>query len=456
MTINQHTAIRSAVFHRHPGASFPMFVKGEGCNFFDENGRKYLDLSSGLAWSASLGQGRADLAEVLASQARQLTYLHNSWASTDRQEEFATRLTARAPGRLNRVMFTSGGSETVELAMRITRQFQLARGESSRWKIISLEHSYHGATLGALSMTGTINVNEFVTTDYDPYLVKFPRVPAPSMYRGPFSGLDPAEAGRKAADTLAEQIEREGPETVAAFIVEPVMGNGAITVMPPGYLKRVREICDEHGILLILDEVMTGAGRTGTFLCSEQFEVEPDLTTMAKSLSSGYAPLGAVLLHDRVAEAIVEGGRTLDHVHTFSGHPISCAIGLKVLEILEKEKLIDQVRSRGEFFFRQLHEKLGHLSCFGDLRGLGLAIGIEYVADRDQRKAYPAKANISQSIWEGMLERGFLLPTCRYIDSDLIGDFSVFCPPFVISEQQISDTVDALRDTIEQLMPGWG
>ncbi len=453
-TTQQSNLTGSAVFHRRPGAAFPVFVKGEGCKLFAKNGRQYLDLSSGLAWSVSLGQGRADLAEVLASQARQLTCLHNGWASTDQQEEFAARLATRAPGGLNRAMFTSGGSETNELAMRITRQFHLARGEASRWKIISLEHSYHGATVGALSMTGTIHVNDIVTTDYDPYLIKFPKIPAPSRYRGPFANLEPGEAGRKAADTLAARIELEGPETVAAFIVEPVMGHG-MTVVPPGYLKRVREICDQYGILLILDEVMTGAGRTGTFLCSEQFEVEPDLTTMAKSISGGYAPLGAALLHDRVAKAIAKAGRTLDAVHTFSGHPVSCAIGLKVLEILEKEHLIDQVRDRGELFFRQLHEKLGYLSCFGDVRGLGLAIAIEYVADRDQRKAYPAKANVSQSIWEGMLERGFLLPTCRYIDSDLLGDFSVFCPAFVISERQITDTVDALRDTIEQLMPGW-
>ena len=446
----------SAVFHRRPGETFPIFVEGEGCCYIDEQGKQFLDLSSGLAWSSTLGQGRSEIAEVLAGQAKRLSYLHNGWPSTIPQEEFATRLTARAPGGLNRAMFVSGGSEANELALRITRQYHLARGEPGRWKIISLEHSYHGATVGALSMTGVIHVNRFVTTDYDPYLIKFPLIPAPSQYRGPFAGLEPAEAGRKAADALVECIEREGPETVAAFILEPVMGNAGMTVAPPGYLKRIREICDEYGILLILDEVMTGAGRTGTFLCSEQFDVVPDLTTMAKGISGGYFPLGVVLLHDRVADTIVKGGRALDHVHTFSGHPVGCAVGLKVLEILEQENLIEQVRARGEFLRQQLHAQLGDLPCFGDVRGLGLAIALEYVADRDGRRAYTAEANVSQSIWDGMLERGFILPTERYLDSDLLGDFSVFCPPFVITEQQIVETVAALRETIEQLLPAWG
>jgi len=446
----------SAVFHRRPGEAYPIFVRGEGCCYFDERGKQYLDLSSGLAWSSSLGLGRPELAEVLAGQARQLSYLHNGWPSTLPQEEFAARLVSRAPDGLNRAMFVSGGSEANELALRIMRQYHLARDEPARWKIISLEHSYHGATLGALSMTGVIHVNRFVTTDYDPYLIDFPKIPAPSQYRGPFASLEPAEAGRKAADVLIECIEREGPETVAAFILEPVMGNAGMTVAPPGYLKRIREICDEYGMLLILDEVMTGAGRTGTFLCSEQFDVVPDLTTMAKGISGGYFPLGVILLHDRVADAIVNGERALDHVHTFSGHPVGCAVGLKVLEILEQDKLIEQVRARGEFLRQQLHAQLGDLPCFGDVRGLGLAIALEYVADRDGRRAYTAEANVSQSIWDGMLERGFILPTERYLDSDLLGDFSVFCPPFVITEQQIVETVAALRETIEQLLPAWG
>ena len=445
----------SAVFHRRPGETFPIFVRGEGCYLYDENGRQYLDLSSGTAWSSSLGLGRADLADVLAAQARQLAYVHNGWASTRPQEEFAACLVKQAPESINRAMFVSGGSEANELALRITRQFHLSEDRRERWKIISLEHSYHGATIGALSMTGVVHVNRFVTTDYDPYLIDFPKIPAPSLYRGPFAELDPEQAGQVAAEHLVSQIELEGPETVAAFIVEPVMGNAGMTVCPPGYLRRIREICDQYGILLILDEIMTGAGRTGTFLCCEQFGIEPDLITMGKSISGGHFPLGVVLIHDRVATSLVKDKRPLDHVHTFSGHPVACAVGLKVLEILESDNLVHQVRVRGEFMRRQLRERLADLSCFGEVRGLGLALALEYVADRDTRQAYPAQADVSRSLWAGMLERGYILPTDRYLDSDLLGDFSVFCPAFIITEQQIIETIDALRDTIEHLIPAW-
>ena len=445
----------SSVFHRRPGDEYPVFVRGEGSYLWDDQGKRYLDCSSGMAWSASLGQGRPDIAETLADQAGQLTYIHNAWASTDRQEEFAARLTSLAPEGVNRAMFTSGGSESNELGLRIARQFHLSGGDPSRWKVITLEHSYHGATVGALSMTGKINVNEMVTTDYEPYLIKFPRIPAPFQYRGQFSRLEPAEAGLRAAEMLADRIEAEGPETVAAFNVEPVMGNAGMIVAPPGYLQRIREICDQYGVLFILDEVMTGAGRTGTFLCSEQFDVVPDLIMMAKSLSGGYAGLGAVLVHDRVADAIMAAGRQLDHVHTYSGHPISCAVGLKVLDILEDEGLIEQSRERGEYLRNLLYERLGDLPCFGDVRGLGLANALEYVADRETRAAYPQESNVGLSIWEGMLERGFIVPTYRYLGSDLLGDFSLICPPFVIAEAEIEEAVSALRATIEEQMPAW-
>jgi len=210
---------------------------------WDATGKRYLDLSSGMAWAASLGQGRPDIGRVMAEQAGRLTYIHNAWASTDRQEELAWRLTALAPERITRAMFTSGGSESNELAMRICRQFHLSRGDDRRWKVISLEHSYHGATVGALSMTGRVNVNEMVTTDYADYLIPFPRVAAPITYRGPLADLPPGAAAATAAGWLAERIEAEGPETVSAFIVEPILGAGMI-VTPDGYLAAIREVCD--------------------------------------------------------------------------------------------------------------------------------------------------------------------------------------------------------------------
>jgi adenosylmethionine-8-amino-7-oxononanoate aminotransferase len=445
----------SAVFHRRPGETYPVFVRGDGCELWDDRGKRYLDLSSGMAWAASLGQGRKDIAEVLSRQAGTLTYLHNAWASTDRQEEYATRLTAKAPVGMTRVMFTSGGSESNELAIRITRQYQLSVGQPARWKIISLQHSYHGASVGALSLTGSISVNEMMATDYDPYLIRFPRVPAPITYRGPFAHLSPDQAAQAAAQAVEDGIRAADPSTVAAFIVEPIMGNGAMTVLPDGYLPLVREICDRYGLLLIVDEVMTGAGRTGTFLRTEALGVVPDLVILAKAISGGYAPLGAVLLHERVSDAIVRAGRRLDHVHTHSGHPVSCAVGLAVLDILEREGLVDAARERGVFLRAELDRQLGDHPAIGEVRGVGLANAVEYVADRATRRAFPAASGVAVSIWEGMLERGYLLPTRRYQDSDVIGDYSLIAPAFVISEGQLREGVAALKDTIDSVSARW-
>ena len=445
----------SAVFHRRPGEEYPVFVRGEGCHLWDEHGKRYLDLSSGMAWAASLGQGRKDIAEVLARQAGTLTYLHNAWASTDRQEEYASRLTAKAPAGITRAMFTSGGSESNELAIRVVRQYQLSVGQPERWKIVSLQHSYHGASVGALSLTGSIAVNEMLATDYDPYLIGFPRVPAPLTYRGPFANLPPGEAARAAAAAVEEGIVAADPSTVAAFIVEPVMGNGAMAVLPDGYLRLVREICDRHGLLLIVDEVMTGAGRTGTFLRVEALGVTPDLIIMAKAISGGYIPLGAVLLHERVTDAITAAGRRMDHVHTHSGHPVSCAVGIAVLDILEREGLVAQAGERGRFLRAQLDAQLGGHPAVGEVRGVGLANAVEYVADRTTQRAYPAASDVAGSIWRGMLERGYILPSRRYQDSDAIGDYSLLAPAFVISEAEISDGVGALRDTIESAYAAW-
>lgn len=445
----------SAVFHRRPGETYPVFVRGEGCQLWDATGKRYLDLTSGMAWAASLGQGRQEIADVMATQAATMTYIQNAWASTDRQEEYAARLTALAPAGITRAMFTSGGSESNELVIRIVRQYQLAVGQPDRWKIVSLQHSYHGATVGALSLTGAISVNEMMATDYDPYLIRFPRVPAPITYRGPFSGLSEEDAAQAAAAAVEQGIIDADPSTVAAFIAEPIMGNGAMTVLSARYLALVREICDRYGLLLIHDEVMTGAGRTGTFLRTEALGVTPDLITMAKAISGGYAPLGAVLLHERVADAIARAGRRMDHVHTHSGHPVSCAVGLKVLDILEREGLVAQAAERGAFFRAEMERQLGDHPLIGDVRGVGLANAVEFVADRESKTAFPAESRVGATVWEGMLERGYLLPSGRHRDSGSIGDFSLFAPAFIISEAEIQEGVAALKDTIETASARW-
>lgn len=444
---------RSAVFHRRPGDPYPVFVRGEGCEIWDDAGKRYLDMSSGMAWAASLGQGRADIAAAMAAQAGRLTYIHNAWASTDRQEELAWRLTSLAPDGITRAMFTSGGSEANELAMRVCRQYHLARGDTGRWKVVSLDHSYHGATVGALSMTGRVNVNEMVTTDYADYLIPFPKVEPPITYRGQLADMAAVDQATTAAGWLAERIEAEGPETVSAFIVEPILGAGMI-VLPDGYLEAVREVCDRYGVLLIADEVMTGAGRTGSFVRVGELGVVPDLIILAKAISGGYAPLGSVLIHEGVVETLTGAGRRLDHVHTYSGHTVAAAVGIAVLDILEREGLIEQARSRGEYLRASVERELEDLGVVGEARGVGLASGVEYVRDRETREAFPESVGLASSIWEGMLERGYILPSLRYQGSDLIGDFSYLTPAFVISEAQIDEAVAALRDTLQTVLPG--
>lgn len=438
---------RSAVFHRRPGDPYPVFVRGEGCELWDDTGKRYLDMSSGMAWAASIGQGRKDIGRAMADQAGRMTYIQNAWASTDRQEELAWRLTSLAPEGITRAMFTSGGSESNELAMRVCRQYHLSRGDRGRWKVISLKHSYHGATIGALSMTGRVNVNEMVTTDYAEYLIDFPKVEPPITYRGELAALAPAEQAATAAGWLADRIEAEGPDTVSAFIVEPILGSGMI-VLPDGYLDAVREVCDRYGVLFIADEVMTGAGRTGSYLRVGELGVKPDLVIVAKALSGGYAPLGSVLIHERVAESIASAHRRLDHVHTFSAHPVSCAAGLAVIDVLEREGLIEQARARGTYLRAAVERELHDLGVVGEVRGVGLASGVEYVRDPDTHEAFPESFGLGQSIWEGMLERGVILPSLRYQGSDLIGDFSYLTPAFIVSEAQIDEAVAALRETI--------
>jgi len=440
----------SAVFHRRQGDPYPVFVRGQGCELWDDTGKRYLDMSSGMAWAASIGQGRADIGQAMAEQAGRMAYIQNAWASTDRQEELAWRLTDLAPAGITRAMFTSGGSESNELAMRVCRQYHLARGDVERWKVISLTHSYHGATMGALSMTGRVNVNEMVTTDYADYLIDFPRVEAPITYRGELADLPAAEQASTAAGWLADRIEAEGPETVSAFIVEPILGSGMI-VLPDGYLEAAREVCQRYGVLFIADEVMTGAGRTGSFLRIGALGMEPDLIILAKAISGGYAPLGSVLIHEHVGETIAGGRRRLDHVHTHSGHPVVCAAGLAVLDALEREDLIEQARVRGAYLRSAVERELAGTGVVGEVRGVGLASGVEYVRDPKTRDAFPAAAGIGAAIWEGMLERGVIMPSLHYEGSDLIGDFSYLTPAFVISEAQIDEAVAALHDTIESV-----
>jgi adenosylmethionine-8-amino-7-oxononanoate aminotransferase len=440
----------SAVFYRQPGDQLPVIVRADGCTLWDDTGHRVVDLASGISTTASIGQGRPEIAAAMGGQAERLAFIHNSWVTNDRQEELAIRYARLAPEDVNKVMFTSGGSEANELSLRLARQYHLARGEPRRWKVISVAPSYHGATMGALSMTGRWDIN----TDYEPYLFPHIRIPAPVLYRGPFQDLEPKEAGLRAADTLADAIEAAGPDTVAAFIGEPISPSAGMVVPDPVYWQRIREICDHFGVLLIADEVVTGAGRTGYFVAMDHFGVTADLSNLGKGLTGGYAPLAATLVRDTVSETITEAGRGVSSVHTYAGNPIGCAVGLAVLDVIESENLIQRSRDVGARAMAQLEEHVGNLPWVGGIRGLGLLIGIEYVQSIEGRERYPASTDVGRSLWDAMWEKGFLLRTLRH-STALVGDATNFVPALIIDEEQVASGVEALRDTLLEVAPGW-
>ena len=446
----------SAVFYRSPDDEYPLFVRAKGCRLWDEAGHELVDLTSGVSGAAIIGQGREDMARAMAEQVQSISYMHTVAGTTLPQERLARRLADLAPDGLapaegvDRIMFSSGGSEANEIALRIARQYHLARGEPSRWKVVSLAPSYHGATAGALSMTGRWDI----TRSYQPYLFQTRKVPAPVTYRGPYRGLAGEEVARRAAEALDAAIESEGPYSVSAFIAEPIALSTGMAVPPDGYWPRVREVCDRHGVLFISDEVITGMWRTGQFLALDHAGVVADITTLAKGLGAGYAPLGATLIRESVAGAIAADRRRMAEVHTYSGSAQSCAVGLAVLDIIESEGLVEQAAKKGELLSALLADQIADLPWVGDVRGRGLCRGIEMVADKAGRTSLPAEADVAESLPDAMWRRGFLSRVMHH-GSALVGDVVTVNPALTIEVDDLERGVAALRSSILELGPVW-
>lgn len=425
-------------------------VRASGFHLWDSSGKQYLDLSSGISATAGIGQGRPEIAEAMAEQARTLTFVHNSRVTNDQQERLAARLVELAPDGVGKVMFTSGGSEANELSIRIARQYHLARGDWERTKIVTLSPSYHGATVGALSMTGRWDVNRA----YDPHLMHTVKVTAPVNFRGPFRGLEGEALAERAAAAVDSAIEAAGPHTVSAVMVEPVSPSAGMAVPPASYWQRIRDICDRHGILLITDEIVTGAGRSGEFLAMDHFGVVADLCNLAKGLSGGYVPLGATLVRTRIVDEIAVQSRRMAEVHTFSGAPISCAVGVAVLEVIVGEGLVEQAAKRGEFLRTLLADQLGDLPFVGEIRGIGLMQMVEYVRSRDSREKFPPESNVAASVTAAMYERGVVLNTLSS-QSALVGDCTTFYPALTIGETDLEQGVGVLREVLEEQHGRW-
>jgi adenosylmethionine-8-amino-7-oxononanoate aminotransferase len=433
------------VFHRNTRVVPPVAAKGDGPYVIDTNGKRYLDGSGGAAVSC-LGHSHPRVIEAIKAQLDAIPYGHTGFFTNEPMEKLATFLAEAAPGELDKVYFVSGGSEAVEAAMKMARKYYLEIGQPDRHKIIARRQSYHGNTLGALAIGG----NEWRREQFRPMLIDAEHVAPCYEYRDREAGESLEEYGLRVADELEAAIQQAGPATVAAFICEPVVGAtaGAVPAVP-GYLKRIREICDRHGVLLIFDEVMCGMGRTGhLFACAED-GVAPDLLTIAKGLGAGYQPIGATLLHKKIFEAIRDGSGFFQHGHTYMGHPAACAAGLAVQETIRDENLLANVQAQGGALRQALEARFGNNPFVGDIRGRGLFIGLELVADRSTKDPFDPSRKLNAVIKREAMARGLMVyPMGGTIDGRR-GDHVLLAPPFIIDQSHVSELVEKLGDAVD-------
>jgi adenosylmethionine-8-amino-7-oxononanoate aminotransferase len=413
-----------------------VMVRGEGCRLFDARGRSYLDGLSGL-YVVNVGHGRAEIGEAMAQQARELAYVSAASYTNLAAVRLGDVLAGLTPGDLDRFFFCSGGSEAVESAMKIAKQVQAMRGFPRRYKVIARRGGYHGATFGAMSITSSRNEKFF-----GPFMYGVSFVPSPNRYRNDF-GIDGEEGDLRCAEAIEQEILAQGPETVAAVIGEPISVANGNHVPSPRYWQRVRQICDTHGVLLIMDEVINGFGRTGTMFATEQFGVVPDLMTMAKGLSSGYAPIAAVAVRAGLFEEFKKQDVALAHLLTFGGQAVSCAAALKNIEILQREELPRRSAEEGSYLLGLLEGLRPHPTV-GDVRGLGLMCAVELVQDKSTKESFgvgPAAAShpYCRRLSELMEERGLLTRVFTALQ---------LCPPLVVSREEIDRMVSIVDDSL--------
>jgi adenosylmethionine-8-amino-7-oxononanoate aminotransferase len=437
------------VFHRTTRARPPVAVRGEGIYLIDELGRRYVDACGGAAVSC-LGHGHPAVVAAISQQAARLEYVHTGFFTSNAAEKLATMVAEMSPGTLDRVWFTSSGSEAIEAALKLARQYHLERGDSGRRHIIARRLSYHGNTLGALAAGGSA----WRRAPYEPLLIDVALVDPCFEYRFAEPGESSESYGKRAADSLELEIQRLGSETIIAFVAETVVGATSGAVPPvPGYLRRIREICDRYGILLILDEVMCGSGRTGTFLSCEQDKVVPDIVTLGKGLGAGYQPIGAVVCTNDIHEAVSVGSAELKHGQTYNAHPVGCAAALAVQQVVREENLLGRVEQAGVRLMSLLAERFADHPNVGDIRGRGLLQAIELVADRSTKAPFDPALALHQRAKADAFDRGLLIyPGGGTIDG-LNGDHILLAPPYNVTDQELEMIVDLLVDTLAAVLP---
>ncbi|WP_424933481.1 aspartate aminotransferase family protein [Amaricoccus macauensis] len=440
----------SHVFPRHCHSDLPTAVGGDGCFLIDAEGKRYFDGSGGAAVSC-LGHSNDRVREAIKAQVDKLAFAHTGFFTSEPAEALADLLVEHAPGGLDRVYFVSGGSEAVEAAIKLARQYHLERGEPERRHLIARRQSYHGNTLGALSAGG----NAWRRAQFAPLLVEMSHIAPCYEYADRNDAESPEAYGERVADELEAEILRLGPETVMAFIAEPVVGAtlGAVPAVP-GYFKRVREICDRHGVLLILDEVMCGMGRTGHLFACEADGVAPNILCIAKGLGAGYQPIGAMLCSAQIYETIAQGSGFFQHGHTYVGHPVAAAAGLAVVQEMLERDLVPQVQARGAYLEQALQERFAQHAHVGDIRGRGLFRGLEFVADRSEKRPFNPKLGLAGKLKKAALAEGLICYPMPGTRDGRLGDHVLLAPPFIATEAELDGMVDRLSRAVERTFAG--
>jgi adenosylmethionine-8-amino-7-oxononanoate aminotransferase len=435
----------SHMIHRQAASTLPEIVSGRGIELIDSTGKTYLDACGGAAVSC-LGHGHPAITASLAAQSHKIAYAHTSFFTNRPAEALAERLAAAAPGDLDHVYFAGSGSEAVEAALKMARQYHVEYGQASRTHVISRRLSYHGNTLGALSVSG----NPFRRGPYEPLLFPATFIDACYAYRNALPGETPEAYGLRAASALETAILRHEPRTVMAFIAETVVGATGGAIPPaPGYFPEIRRICDRHGVLLILDEVMCGAGRTGTFLSCEQDGINPDIVTLAKGLGAGYQPIGATLCTRRIYDAITGGNGAFRHGQTYSAHALCCAAALAVQHVVDNENLLARVVTAGHYLHGRLAERFGNHAACGDIRGRGLLQAIEFVADRTTKRPFPAQLGLAARIKAEAFSRGLLVYPGPAATDATTGDHVLLAPPYIATDAELDSIVDLLGAAVD-------
>lgn len=438
---------KPSVYMRNLHSKPKNIVKGEGCYIWDDSGKRYLDAGSGIA-VANIGHGVKEVVEAIRKQAETANFIYGNNVTVEVRQELASRLIKIAPQGMEHVFFCTGGSEATESALKMARQYHVERGNTTKYKVVYRRLSYHGNTIASLSMSGRPSWREV----YTPYLLKFPQVSSPTCYRCPFSKSYPS-CGLECAWELEKVIQQEGSDTISAFIAEPIIGTTVTATAPPKeYYSIIRQLCDKYDVLMVMDEVITGIGRTGRNFGIDHYGVTPDIIAVAKGMSGGYVPAGAVISSNKIFDTFYNGSGMLQHSFTFGGNPLSSASANAVLKYIEDHDLISRSASMGSKLLSAIKVKFENHPFVGDIRGTGMLIGMEFVKDKDKKTPFTSEEKFSDRLASKAFENGMILISgVRGTVDGKIGDHIQITPPFVLKDDQIGELVDKLAASLEQM-----